>query len=70
MILVEPTNISFGEMIGDCQDSLTFELGGPPGMDKKLQFTLLHSLALQVKLAQILSGMFFGNTSLIKVLQR
>ncbi len=34
MILVEPINISFGEMIGDCQDSLTFELGGPPGMDK------------------------------------
>jgi hypothetical protein len=26
IILVEPTNISFGKMIGDCQDSLTFEL--------------------------------------------
>ncbi len=26
MILVELTNVSFGKMIGDCQDSLMFEL--------------------------------------------
>jgi hypothetical protein len=54
MILVEPTNISFGEMIGNCQDSLIFKLGGPLGMDK-LQSRLLHTLPLHLKLAQILS---------------
>jgi hypothetical protein len=46
MILIEPTNISFGEIIGNCQDSLMFELGGPPGMDK-VAIQLLHSLPLQ-----------------------
>ncbi len=42
IILVEPTNASFGEMIDNCQDSLTFELGRPPGMDK----VEIHILAL------------------------
>jgi hypothetical protein len=34
MILIEPINIFFGEMIGICQNSLTFELRGLLGIDK------------------------------------
>jgi hypothetical protein len=34
MILVEPTNVSFVEMIGDCQNSLSLELRGPLGLNK------------------------------------
>jgi hypothetical protein len=34
MILVEPTDFSFVEMIGNCQNSLSFELGGPLGVNK------------------------------------
>ena len=33
MILVEPTDVSFVEMIGNCQNSLSFELGGPLGVN-------------------------------------
>ncbi len=46
-------------MIGNCQDSLTFELGGPPGMDK----SAIHVdalLALASKIGTIFSGMFLG----------
>jgi hypothetical protein len=42
MILVEPINASFGKMIGNRQDSLAFELRGPPGMDK----ITIHVVAL------------------------
>ncbi len=34
MILVEPTDVVLVEMIGDRNDSLTFELGWLPGMDE------------------------------------
>jgi hypothetical protein len=42
MILVELTNVSFSNMIGNCQVSLTFELRGTPGIDK----TSIHIVAL------------------------
>ncbi len=59
MILVEPANISFGEMIGNCQDSLTFELEGPPGMNK----VAIHVNALLTfasKIGTIFVGHVFG----------
>ena len=34
MILIEPTNVVLVEMIGDRNDSLTFELGWLPRMDE------------------------------------
>ena len=34
MILIEPTNCVLVEMIGDRNDSLTFELGGLFGIDE------------------------------------
>jgi hypothetical protein len=71
MILIEPTDISFGEIIADCQNSLTFKLGGPPWMDK-VTIDVVALLTLANKIAQILSGMSFGNASegVIKAFRR
>jgi hypothetical protein len=49
MILVEPTDVSFVEMIGDCQNSLSFELGGPLGVNKiAIDVAALLTLASKV----------------------
>jgi hypothetical protein len=49
MILVEPTDFSFVEMIGDCQNSLLFELGGSLGVNEiAIDIVTLLTLASKV----------------------
>ncbi len=56
MMLVEPINVSFGEMIDSCQDSLTFELRRPPGMDNNA----IHIVALLTLVSKIFTACLSG----------
>ena len=62
MIPIEPTNVILVEMIGNRNDGLMFELRGLPGMDEAAR-SIVALLSMQVKFAQIFSGMTFGKTS-------
>ncbi len=57
MILVEPTDVSFVEMIGDCQNSLSFELRGPLGVNK-IAIDVAALLTLASKVGANLMGHF------------
>ena len=49
MIFVEPTQVFFDEMTGNCVDCLAFELGSLPGMSKvTISVVALFSLASEI----------------------
>jgi hypothetical protein len=65
MILVEPTNVSFVEMIGDCQNSLLLELGGPLGVNKiAIDVITLLTLASNVG-ANLIKHVFWKHVRMI-----